>query len=158
MIAALLLACSGGDTAWVTPEPGCADGEARLEMAPVGAPYGATDGLEVGYGWPPQGGAPFAPFIVRLSGLVVDDRVEMSVDVVDDATGEVIGYGSAPMGLVCANVGDDEGWYVSAELHALFWGIELDALDGRQVQVRVEADVPEVGPVAADALGVLRPM
>ncbi len=113
-----------------------------VEFAQRDALYGQqVDGDALAYGHPPQGGAPFAPFLVRAHGLGHSaDGYRVTLDAVDTQTDEVLGQGEYPQLFVCANVGDNAGYRVAPELHMRFYGWELDDLEGRQATVTVTLD------------------
>ena len=101
--------------------------------------YGAIDAV-IYCGTPPQGGAPYAPFGVRIRGINPDELgIELTMTAVDVDTGEEVGSGDYTQQMICSNVGGNEGHWVGAELHMRFYGYELDALHGRAVHMTVDA-------------------
>jgi len=104
---------------------------------------------EVLYGTPPQGGAPYAPFTLRFSGLdQPDEGLLISMTAVDTITGEVLADNEYGQWLACANVGDHAGWLVGPEFHLRFFGYELEELEGRTAEFIVVAT--DVRGVAAE--------
>ena len=79
------------------------------------------DAPEIVYcGIPPQGGAPYAPFGVRLRGVEPDDLgVNLILTAVDLDTGEEIGVAEYNQVMICSNVCNNAGYSVGAELHML---------------------------------------
>jgi hypothetical protein len=122
----------------------------------VDGPMQAGD--DVGYGTPPQGGAPYAPFEVRLQAVLGDpaSRVAARGSAVEVATGEVIGSVEQTQAFFCSNTGVHEGWLYGGEIHIRFWDEPLEALEGREIDVLVEIDLPEGELVTAGGRGVLR--
>jgi hypothetical protein len=111
-----------------------------LEIAQEeGAPFGLLDGDPIFYGHPPQGGAPYAPFRMRLSGLA--DLTEVGAAVlavaVDTHTGETLGTAELNHRWICANVGDDAGFHVGADVHMRFYGWTLEELVGREADLQL---------------------
>lgn len=138
------------DTGAEPSEPGCDAPPLRMQIAHLDSGFGEpADGGAIGYGWPPQGGAPYAPFDVRFSGLGTHEAlVEMRAVGVDD--GVELGSAEYLQRFICANTGESEGWYVTSELHMRFFGFTLEELDGRvaDMSVRVagvDGEVAEVG-------------
>lgn len=140
---ALMAACSGPD-----PDPGtdtdvplpCRPGTgAVLELSHHDSAWGAlSDGDPLYYGHPPQGGAPYSPFQVRLLDVPdADLGVVIETSAVEVGTGEVLGSGTYTERLICSNAGENEGWWVGAEVHMRYFGWELDELEGRRARVRV---------------------
>lgn len=122
-----------------TAEPGCGSGPPTLELAQTDTPFGLADGDALFCGTPPQGGAPYAPFRLRVRGISDLDApwVEIAVRDPDDV---VLGEAAQAHGFLCANAGNDAGWWVASEVHARFAGLELGDLDGRALQVDVTVD------------------
>lgn len=137
------VACGGETPVPATPTadtgPGydvpCAvRGEPTLDVAHATEPWG-LDEASIGCGIPPQGGAPYARFRLRVGNLPLSDGAEVEVSVVDLDSGETLGGASLAMGFVCSNVGDDADHWVGSEVHARFDGFTVDELLGRHVQV-----------------------
>lgn len=109
--------------------------------------YGTYDALgdTVYCGIPPQGGAPYAPFGVRVRGLSPEDNGGMHVVITatDVATSEVVGESEFWERFLCSNVGESEGWWVAAEFHLRFYGYTLEELHGRQIDLRFLAEGPD---------------
>jgi len=130
-----LLGCEAS-TDGVSPHP-CAAPELALEVAPPDGDYGdLADGGELWAGIPPQGGAPYSPFRVRLEGPdALYDGIDVRVRVAEGDV--VVADDTIPMRLVCANVGENAGRWVGAEVHLIYTGWALDELPGRDVDVEV---------------------
>jgi hypothetical protein len=135
----LLVACEP-----TAPEPilgPCEIGPDELKSVELShyGDYGAI-GSVIYCGIPPQGGAAYAPFGVRILGIAPDDLgIDLTMVAIDVDTGEEVGSGDYIHQMVCSNVGDSEGHWVGAELHMRFYGYELDDLHDRTVTVTVEA-------------------
>lgn len=147
MIWALWLACGAADGGY----PCATTGDPALEVAPSGVDYpDFADGEALPYGNPPQGGAPYAPIHVRLSGLDdLDEGVHLAATI-DDVDGTALGGADLDTRLVCANVGDSAGKWTGADVHLRFPGWSLDDLADREVRVDViatdlDGDVVEGG-------------
>ncbi len=137
-----LAACGDGegeDTA-IDPSTCKASNNPTLELAQYG-PYGElSDGADFVYGHPPQGGAPYAPFSLRISGIEQGD-MGMAIEMLatDSSSGEELGTGEYMQRFICSNVGDNSGKFVGADLHMRFYGWELDDLEGRTSDVTISA-------------------
>lgn len=106
--------------------------------------WGMQDGDPVAFGIPPQGGAPFAPFGLRVWGMSASvDGYEIEMSAFERSTGELIGTASYEQRFVCANVPPNEGSRVTSELHMRFFGFEPDEIAGIQVDVEIEIRSPE---------------
>jgi hypothetical protein len=114
---------------------------ARVDLAPPGGDYGdIEEGGPLWCGNPPQGGAPYTPFRLRLLGPEgLEDGVTLEMVAADTETGEELAYTTLVMGVTCANVGDSEGFWVGSEAHMRYTGWELDDLDGRTAEITVTA-------------------
>ena len=146
----LLGACDGGPD--VSPHP-CASPELGLEVAPPGGDYGdLTDGGELWTGIPPQGGAPYSPFRVRLEGPAdLFDGIDVRMAVTEGD--EVVADDTIPMRLVCANVGESAGRWVGSEVHLIYTGHSLEDLSGRDVNVTVTVNGGADGELEVSAHG-----
>ncbi|TNE86287.1 MAG: hypothetical protein EP330_21335 [Deltaproteobacteria bacterium] len=133
-VIALLAACEPPERA-----PCAVDSDPLLELTPSGVPFGTfVDGDEAYYGPPPQGGAPYSPVDLRVSGLEdMDKGVLIELSAVDVDSGEDLGSLSYPTRLVCANVGDSAGNWLANDVHHRFYGWELDELPGRLMALTV---------------------
>ena len=127
------------------PDPGeCAldaGEEPVVELSHYFSPYGDI-GETIYCGIPPQGGAPYSPFGVRLRGLDLDaddGTVTVAMRATDVDTGELVGTADYTERFLCSNVGDNEGYWVGAELHLRYFGYELTDLDTRVIRLEVEA-------------------
>jgi len=164
----LLGACAGDpadapDSGTLTADTGatwdvpCAvRGEPELEVAHALDPWG-LDEAAIGCGIPPQGGAPYARFRLRIANLDLSDGGTVAVTLTDRDSGEALGAAELTMGFVCANVGDDADHWLGSEVHARFDGYQVDELIGRRVEVTasVEGDGQQV---VATGTGTLSPM
>ncbi len=122
-------------------DPGaCGAGDPALEVSH----YGTFDalGTTMYCGIPPQGGAPYAPFGVRVRGVDPADDGALSVTITarDVDTGEELGAGDFHERFLCANAGDSAGWWVASEFHLRFFGYSLDDLHGRSATVHFVAE------------------
>lgn len=123
------------------------------DLAPGDSPalevshYGTYDALgDVVYcGIPPQGGAPYAPFGVRIRGMTPEDNGGMHVVITatDATTQEVVGESEFWERFLCSNVGESEGYWVAAEFHLRFYGRTLEDLHGREVDIAFTAEGPD---------------
>ncbi len=68
---------------------------------------------------PPQGGAPYAPFGLRVRGVLPleGNGLHVTIRAVDTATQEAVGEGEFWDAFLCSNVGDNEGYWIKNELH-----------------------------------------
>lgn len=136
------------------------EGEPGLDVVPSGLAFDAfTDGDPLPYGDPPQGGAPYAPLRVRVSGLTdLDEGAHFDVIATDLDDDAALGEVSLDTRLVCANVGDSAGTWTGADLHLRFPGWSLDDLEGRSAEVRVSAADTSGDAVDAVLVGLLTRM
>jgi hypothetical protein len=156
-VGVLSAACAGAGPEVGPCEP--ADGVPALEIGQQLAVDGPMhDGDPVSYGIPPQGGAPYAPFELRLQAELVEPtaRVVSSGEAVERSTGEVIGSVEQTQAFFCSNTGVHEGWLYGGELHLRFWDEPLEALEGREIEVRVRVELLDGELVEAGAVGTLR--
>lgn len=124
------------------PMHSCAvEAVSRLDLAPPGGNYGdLVDGGSLWCGNPPQGGAPYTPFRVRFLGPEgLEDGVSLEMVASDLQTGEELAYTALTMGLTCANVGENDGFWVGSEAHMRYPGWSLEELDGRVAEITVTA-------------------
>jgi hypothetical protein len=125
---------------------GCA-GEAELSLAQLEG-YGLTEGDPILFGNPPQGGAPYAPYRLRLLGLPgATDGVGVRLVATEPSTGTELGSAELMHRFLCSNAGPDAGYFVAPEVHLRFWSFGLDELDGREATLEatvVGADGAEV--------------
>lgn len=130
-----------------------ADGVEVMEFAQNLGEGPMADGDAVSYGTPPQGGAPYAPFQLRMqSSLAAGERVPLEAVAIEVATDMEIGRVEQTQSFLCANTGVHEGWLWGTEVHVRFPGIPLEDLDGREV--RFEIALPDQSMVVG-ANGVL---
>jgi hypothetical protein len=133
-------------TACVEPPPvenlGPCDHEAAsVEVAPPFGDYGElVQGASLWCGDPPQGGAPYSPFRMRVQGPEpFEDGAQIEMTAVDPADGAELAFTSLTMGLTCANVGESEGYWVGSEAHMRYTGWGLDELAERDAEVTITA-------------------
>ncbi len=147
----LALAC-------VTPEPvdsgeaptGCEGGSPELELAQPDTDYGLEDGAEVWSGIPPQGGAPYSPFRIRVRGVSgLETEAVVSISIEDTLDGADLASVVQTHGFLCSNTGTSNGWWVASEVHSRFTGFELEAIAGRTALVT--ASVTGASGVATSA-------
>ncbi len=133
----LVVGCAEDDS--LIPAHPCASDTVGLEVAPPEGDFG--DLAEGGLFWvgdPPQGGAPFSPFRIRVSGPdAMFDGVDVNVRVVG-TDGTLITEDSVEKGLTCANVGENAGLWVGSEVHLRYYGFVKEELHGLDVEVEVE--------------------
>lgn len=142
MIWLLFTACTGGTE---TPDT-CEQSDAPMLDVAQGGGWNLPEG-EVEMGIPPQGGAPYAPFEIRLVGVRAADayRVEMEATV----DGEVYVTPPYQERFVCRNVGEEAGTRYTPDLHMRFFGSEPPDLEGKEVTLSFAAFIGGVDdPVA----------
>jgi hypothetical protein len=154
------LTCDGPCVATADTGPGydvpCAiDGPAYLDVAHALDGWG-LDETEIGCGIPPQGGAPYARFRLRIGDLDLSDGGTVQLRLTDRDSGEQLGGAELPMGFVCANVGDDADHWVGSEVHARFDGFTVEELLGRRVAVEATV-VSDTESVTTSGTGTLAP-
>lgn len=149
-LALLSLGCTGDEP--ISPHP-CASETMGVEVAPPFGDYGdLSDVDELWLGDPPQGGAPYSPFRVRISGPdALSDGVDVRVVVTED--GVVIADNTIFKGLVCANVGENAGRWVGSEVHLRYDGFDDLELEGRDVTVEVSVTGGETDELFARVEG-----
>lgn len=137
----LLAACSPGEPPPEVPSHPCASNTTRLDVAPPQGEFGdLADGDALWCGNPPQGGAPYTPFRVRLAGPeALEEGVYIEMTAVDVEDGSELAYTDLTMGVTCANVGESAGTWVGSEAHMRYFGHVLEDLDGREAEVTVRA-------------------
>ncbi len=123
-------------------------GDAVLEFGQDLAEVGPQpDGGSISYGNPPQGGAPYAPFQIRIHAeLQPGVRVPVDGTIVEVGTGEVLATAEQSQAFICSNVGAHSGWLYGGEVHLRFWDRSLEELEGRQVEIDLSMQIPE-GPL-----------
>ncbi len=142
----------------VVVSPTCAWGALPvLEFARSVATGLPPDGTVIEYGNPPQGGAPYAPFEVRLHAeFDTTQRIEVSANAVDTTSGEELGTIVQPQVFLCANAGPHAGWLYGGEVHVRFWDRTLEELEGKVVKVTMTVALPDgAAPVVAETTGAL---
>lgn len=156
-------ACTDGGPPGDGPDPTdpCAHtGAAALELGQRLSTEGvATDGGDVGYGQPPQGGAPFTPYEIRLKADLGEAELPLRMNAWGEAhergTGELLGDVEQPSAFFCSNTGVHEGWLYGGEVHVRFWGWALEDLEGKDVDITVGVDLPDGTQVLAETSGPL---
>jgi hypothetical protein len=141
----------GEPCAWDAP----AELEAGYDIAASGL---LRDGVDVPYGTPPQGGAPYAPFQVRVHAAApaTGERWVVSGAAYDAETDALLGDASQPQAFFCSNTGVHEGWLFGGEVHVRFWDVALDALSDREVRVELSVALPDGQTPIVSATGPLR--
>ena len=149
-----LTACSETE-ANDTAQPGCEDGPPRLELAQrEGFPLAAESPIL--YGHPPQGGVPYSPYDLRFRGMSsADEGVTVQMEVTDPITGSLLGDVRLSQRFLCANTGEDEGFWVGGEVHIRYWEYDLDSLLGRAGQVEAIVFGPHGEVLDARTEGIL---
>lgn len=149
MMFALLAACTGNPT--------LAAGQCPASDTPVidvaqQAEWNVPSGL-LAFGIPPQGGAPYAPFEVRLVGAPVSESYRIVMTSTIDGTE----YETPPYNerFVCRNVGEEAGTRYSPDLHMRFFGTEPPELDGREATMAFEAFVGDDLVASRTVVGTL---
>lgn len=125
----------GGDTA--LPAPDCfAEGAPRLGIALESGSFDeVSDGMNVPVSIPPQGGAPYTPWMVRVTG---DGALNLGIRMVataTDADGTFLGDATLDVQPICANVEPNDGWWMITGLHVRYWDYAVADLVGRSVDV-----------------------
>lgn len=122
--------------------------------------FGAfTDGGPLYYGTPPQGGAPYSPFHARATGLDgLDDGAHVRLRATDQDDGSALGDISYDVKFVCANVGDSAGSWVGSDLHLRFEGWELEDLEARRAEIRLDVENLDGEGLDTHIAGILSPM
>jgi hypothetical protein len=159
-----LLACAavpdgGGEDTAPPAAPDCfAEGDPRMEVAlESGGFEEVSEGMIAPVSIPPQGGAPYTPWQVRVTG---DGALNLGVRMV--ATAGDLGDVVLDLTPICANVEPNDGWWMLTGVHVRYWDYTVEELVGRTVDVHFSLqDVgggPEragydLGVVLADAAG-----
>jgi len=121
-----------------------------------GESWGMIDGDPIEFGIPPQGGAPYAPFDLRLVGVAPSpDGYTVITEATLQSTGDLVGTGEYEQRFVCANVGENEGTRFASEFHTRFFGFEPDQLAGEWVDVEIQVVPAGAQPVVAAFSGPL---
>ena len=98
------------------------------------------DGADIECGIPPQGGAPYTPFQIRIAGLDQNkEGLTVSMESIDMETGELLGTSNYVQYFICSYAGENKGFYVTSEFHMRYPDRSLDDLDGREAEVVIEA-------------------
>ena len=142
VLGALWMIVGCGSTSSDGPEPTAEcgpEGVAQLEVAQGETGFGDLhDGVSVVYGQPPQGGSPYAPFRLRMSGLAYEAETIAVELLATQAGGDVVlGTGAFDQRFICSNVGENSGFLMGSELHMRFPGYSLSDLDGQAVDALV---------------------
>jgi hypothetical protein len=164
---ALLAACSGpsadgadggtpetGDTGPYVPDCLVADDQPVLEVAYESGAFGElVDGVSAPVGIPPQGGAPYTPFAIRLTGT---GDIHLGEHITARATREGVEIGSLDPSddamdaiPICSNVDPNAGWWMTWGVHIRYWNDALDDLVGSTVEFSFDvASDPYSAPYA----------
>ncbi|MEQ1565106.1 MAG: hypothetical protein ABMA64_05670 [Myxococcota bacterium] len=142
---AMVIAAGIGLTGCPPPMPEeipgpCESDRSALDVAPPDGAFGDLgDGDTLWCGNPPQGGAPYTPFRLRVRGPEAwEDGAEVLMTAAD-ADGTELGWTQLTLGLTCANVGESAGSWVGSEAHLRYSGWGLDELDGMAATVTLSA-------------------
>lgn len=131
--------------------------EAGLDLVPSPLEFGTfTDGGDVEYGNPPQGGAPYSPFRARAGGFSTLDEgavVDMWGTDLDD--GSNLGEVTYEIRFVCANVGESAGQWLASDLHFRYFGWALEDLAGRTAEISVRVSDLDGNSVEQSLVGRL---
>ena len=130
-----IVACSGGGAP-------CGAGEPTIEVGQRDQ-WNVPDGT-IAFGIPPQGGAPYAPFQMRVRGVEESSLYVVRMDAWD-AEGNRIEERRSAQPFVCANAGVYAGYRFAPDVHMRFFGLTPPELDGDtiefEVSVLIGADV-----------------
>lgn len=131
-------------------DPGtCPEAEVGEVEISQGDTWGLTDGTPVQFGIPPQGGAPYAPFEIRLLGMAYSVSYTVQLEATRISDQAVVGTGDYTQRFVCANVGENEGTRYTPELHMRFYTYEPPDLDGDEVDVVITVTPDDGGDAAS---------
>jgi len=128
---------------YVPSDDPCALAAPAVDVALAGEPYGELeDGVEVWFGTPPQGGAPYTPFEVRFQGIIVESfPVQIVTEAYDVDDGTLLADTSVEHNSICGNVGENDGWRIGSEVH-MRYELDLAELDGREADIEVRVEGP----------------
>lgn len=125
------------------PVVDCLGERDEVQFAPKLADGPMGEAAEIGIGTPPQSGPPYAPFEVRVhADIAVTDRIDVHGDVYAAGTEERLGTITQSQAFLCANAGPHLGWRFGGEIHVRFHDFTNEELDGRDVDVHVQVDLP----------------
>ncbi len=134
---ALLVGCEGAPADTGTgplPPADCFDESgARLELSLESGSFDdVEEGMTAPVSVPPQGGAPYTPWMVRVTG---DGALNGGVRMVATASDDDVEVGDVEIDLVpiCANVAPNDGWWMVSGVHVRYWEYTVDELIGRAV-------------------------
>lgn len=153
----VLMACAGGEVDTDPLPQDCEPADSpSLEFARDLSVGVMTDGDVIAYGTPPQGGAPYAPFQVRVDADVpTGERFPVVATAVTTDTQEEIGTAAQNQAFICSNTGVHAGWRFGGEVHIRFWDQPLEDLEGREITVSLTLDDGSGLVLDAGATGVL---
>lgn len=129
-----------------------------LEIAPPGGEYGdLVDGSSLWCGIPPQGGAPYTPILLRLTGQddALTEGIAVEAIAADAESGEPLLYTALALELLRSNVGDSAGSWVGSEVHLRYEGWSLQDLEGRSADLVVRVTSLAEPTVGASAGAVV---
>ena len=108
LLSALMTGCEPSGAGPTIPSHPCASEVVRLDVAPPDGDFGdLADGGALWCGDPPQGGAPYTPFRIRVAGPeALEDGVLVEMTAVALEDGAELAVTELTMGLTCANVGE----------------------------------------------------
>lgn len=144
------------DTDTDPPVVDCSNaGAAELQFGQELATAPMADQDPIHIGSPPQGGAPFAPFELRLAAELEDlERLDVRGEIHAE-DGELLGDIVESKAFLCANTGPHRGYRYGGELHVRFWGRDLVDLDALPGEVTVRLTLPDGTEVQTTHTGTL---
>lgn len=158
MLTLLTAGCEGeGTDDPHTDVSACEEGRAFEFGRDVGAAV-MQDGDEVAYGTPPQGGAPYAPFEVRMRGpYTLGERLTLEGDIHDRSDGRLLAEARQGQAFFCGNTGAHAGWWFGNEIHLRFSDPQdtLASLEGLDVTVRLALTMADGDVETSTAEGTL---
>ncbi len=144
-----LLGCVEVPPAITPPLHPCHADRSEVDATFARGTFGELEGGELWCGHPPQGGAPYSPLQIRLRGPEAwSEGMLLEMIAADPEDGSELAYTDLTAGLICANVGDNEGFWVSSEAHMRYDGWSLEELAGRSAELTVRASSMDGGELA----------
>ncbi len=120
------------DVVWT---PDCLESgpEILVDIALESGGFGElADGVTLPVSIPPQGGAPYTPFAIRVTGT---GDIHLGQRVIATATEDGVEIGSADIVArpICSNVAPNAGWWLTYGIHIRYWDDTVNTLAGRTV-------------------------
>ncbi len=120
------------DVVWT---PDCLDPgpEILVDIALESGGFGElADGVTLPVSIPPQGGAPYTPFAIRVTGT---GDIHLGQRVIATASEDGVEIGSADVVArpICSNVAPNAGWWLTFGIHIRYWDDTVNTLAGRVV-------------------------